>query len=111
MKPLTYAASGALLVAILSAAPHAAALDVAAGLTITEARSVSAVDKVVDRRCWRRNGVRHCRESTERRTGNDSSQSGYGYSYGAPRAEFYPAGSAAWWQAMEREGRTANPPN
>jgi len=69
MKPLIYAASGALLVAILSAAPHAAALDVAAGLMITEARSVSAVDKVVDRRCWRRNGVRHCRESNRAQDG------------------------------------------
>lgn len=111
MRTLILAASGVLLVAILSTTPHAAALNPAAGFMITEARSISAVEKVVDRRCWWRNGVRHCRESTERRRSNDSSQNGYGYSYGAPRAEFYPAGSTAWWLAMEREGRTANPPN
>jgi hypothetical protein len=111
MKTLIHAASGALLVATLSVTSHAAALDLAAGFMITEARSTSAVDKVADKRCWARNGVRHCRENTERRRSNDSAQNGYGYSYGAPRAEFYPAGSAAWWHAMEREGRTANPPN
>lgn len=67
------------------------------------------VHMVADRRCTPRRGGRPCRNVEPRRT-PEANQNGYGYSYGAPRPEFYPIGSSAWWQAMEREGRTGQGP-
>jgi hypothetical protein len=106
MKALICAAAGGLLLAA-SSSPQAAALDGTGGLS----RHVSSVvEKVADRRCSPRNRSRHCRNA-EQQPAPKASQSGYGYSYGAPRAEFYPTGSAAWWQAMQREGRTGVAPD
>jgi len=47
----------------------------------------------VARRCWWRNGVRHCR-----------SYGVYGYS-GPHYPEAYRTGSSRWWQEMDRQDR------
>jgi hypothetical protein len=105
MKTLIWAAPAALLVVSLAAgAPHAAALD---GVGPLNRPSSSMVEKVAERRCSRHSRARHCREGTRQRLPSDRNTGrGYGYAYGTPKAEFYPTGSSAWWQAMEREGRT-----
>jgi hypothetical protein len=107
MRALICAASGALLIAISTTPPQAAPLN---GTAASSHHAGSAVVEVADRRCSRRNRSRHCRDAEQQRAPK-TNQEGYGYSYGAPRAEFYPAGSAAWWQAMEREGRTGITPD
>lgn len=56
----------------------------------------SVVEKAADRRCWWRDGVRHCSRRGARV---------YGYYYGRPRPEAFPTGSTAWWRAMDLEGR------
>ena len=68
----------------------------------------SSVQTVVYRRCTIRQGRRHCRNVEPRRAPPEQTERGYGYDYGTPKAEFYPTGSSAWWQAMEREGRTGH---
>jgi hypothetical protein len=103
MKALVCAGLGALFTG-LSIPPHAAALD---GVRALHRHADPAVHQVVDKRCTSRQGGRHCRNALPRRTA-EAKQRGYGYAYGAPKAEFYPMGSAEWWQAMEREGRTGN---
>ena len=102
------AASAALLL-MLPAAAYAAPVGGLAKALAFPVRADVAIEKVAYGHCsWRRQGVRYCRRSAERPRIREYG-SGYGYDYGAPRAEFYPAGSSAWWQAMEREGRTGNP--
>ena len=87
--------------------PPAAAVSVHADLN----RHVDpAVTQVVDRRCSGRKGARNCRNREPQRT-SKAIQDGYGYAYGAPKAEFYPTGTTSWWQAMEREGRTGHSPD
>jgi hypothetical protein len=106
MKALVCAALGALLAAI-STPSYAAALDSARTL---RGHASPAAQQVADKRCTNKQGGRHCRNPSPRRA-PATNQNGYGYAYGAPKAEFYPAGSSAWWQAMEREGRTGISPD
>jgi hypothetical protein len=71
-----------------------------------------AVLQIAERRCAPGERGRNCRQGQRHRNAQPRpKEQGYGYSYGAPRAEFYPAGSSAWWQAMEREGRTGITPD
>jgi len=105
-KYLSGGAAGAALFVMLPAVACAAPVgSVAKGLA-NPARAGATIERVAY--CSWRQGVRYCRPSAERPRIREYG-SGYGYEYGAPRPEFYPAGSAAWWQAMEREGRTGNP--
>ncbi len=106
MKALVCAALGALLAA-MSSPSHAAALD---GAPALRGHASTAVHQVADKRCTNRQVGRHCRIPVPRRA-PEANQHGYGYAYGAPKAEFYPTGSSAWWQAMEREGRTGISPD
>lgn len=88
-------AAGSALVGVASA--QAAPVGNAAGMrTATPAASV--VEKAAYRNCRWRNGARHCH-----RRGDGPRV--YGYSYGRPRPEAFPTGSAAWWRAMDYEGR------
>ena len=93
----------AVLFFMLPAAAYAAPVGGVAKALADPVRAGATIEKVAYGRCSWRHGVRHCRRSAERTRVREY---GYGYDYGAPRAEFYPTGSAAWWQAMEREGRT-----
>jgi uncharacterized protein YcfJ len=101
MRVLASAALGAVLAAGFSA-PDATALS---GVS-QPGYAGPAVHAVAYRRCTMRQGRRHCRNVESRRVPPRETQRGYGYDYGTPKAEFYPTGSSAWWQAMEREGRT-----
>jgi len=103
-------AAGAVLFFMLPAVACAAPVDGVARVLADQARAAATIEKASSRHCSWRQGVRYCRPSAERPRIREYG-SGYGYDYGAPRAEFYPTGSAAWWQAMEREGRTGNPKN
>ncbi len=112
MKSPIPLASGVLLIALAYSPSPAAALKTGAGAVPREALSASDVHAAANRHCARRNGVRHCRQAAAAPApSSEFDREGYGYTYGAPRAEFYPAGTMHWWRAMEREGRTANPPN
>jgi hypothetical protein len=108
MQALLGAAFGALLAATLGAAPAAAVQ----GLRALEGHAGPAVHQIADRRCGPGQGGRHCRRAKPRRqVESTQKEEGYGYSYGNPRAEFYPTGTTHWWRAMEREGRTAVTPD
>jgi hypothetical protein len=85
----------------------ALAAPMAPGVTQTMA-TVGAQSKPQDiayRRCWWRQGHRHCRWY-DAPNGN-----GYypyrrgGYYYGPTLPEAYPVGSSRWWQEMDREDR------
>jgi hypothetical protein len=59
----------------------------------------SATQDVAYRRCWWRNGQRHCR-------GSERPYRGYGYRYYGPLyPEAYRTGSSRWWQEMDRDDR------
>ena len=61
----------------------------------------SLVDRIDYRRCWRRNGERHCRWFTT----NNEKDNNLVPAYGAGSPESYRVGTAEWWRAMERDGR------
>ena len=103
-------AAGAALFFLLPATAYAAPVDAVAKAVADQVRAGPAIEKAAYRHCSWRQGVRYCRPSANRPRIRERG-SGYGYDYGAPRAEFYPTGSAAWWQAMEREGRTGISPD
>ena len=92
------------LSAVVGAALMVSSLPIAANAGPGIAAQVSTprlAEKAAYRRCTWRNGVRRCSYGRYGRYGR-----GYGFSYGNPKAEFYRPGSHAWWDAMEREGRT-----
>jgi hypothetical protein len=94
--PLSAAVGAVLVVSSLPISASAAGPFVGAKMA-----SPQLSENAAYRRCAWRHGVRYCGYSRYRRYG-----SGYGFSYGNPKAEFYRPGSHAWWDAMEREGRT-----
>jgi hypothetical protein len=106
MKALVCATLGMLFAAI-STPSYAAAVD---GARTLPRRASTIVLETADRRCTRGQSGRHCR-TVEPRRAPEANRNGYGYVYGAPKAEFYPTGSSVWWQAMEREGRTGISPD
>ena len=99
---------GALAVGFIATAPQAAPI---AGSVVdlrTATRAASFTDTIASRRCWWRNGQRHCV-----RVGGSRSQV-----YGArgQRSDYYehipeklPYGSSSWWDQMVRENRGGNP--
>ena len=103
------AAGAALLALMWPAAASANPIGAAGAGALVEDRSARLAQQVAVR-CWRRNGVRRCRWS-------GGSPRVYGYygdyeydpRYGNPRPEEYRTGSAGWWRAMERWGRTGSP--
>ena len=99
------AAGAALLVVMLPAAAGANPIGAAGAGALVEDRPARVVQQVAVR-CWWRNGVRRCRWSGARVYG----YYGGDYRYGNPRPEAYRTGSAGWWRAMERWGRTGPSP-
>lgn len=86
--------------ALLTIAAQAAPLGNAGEIRAT-AQETSAVETVAARRCWWRNGERHCSR------GRNIRPRTYGYSpyYGRARPEDFRTGSTEWWRAMDEEGR------
>jgi hypothetical protein len=70
------------------------------------ARSTSIVEATASRRCWWRNGKRHCtRVGATRVYGSRNQRSDY-YEH---IPEKLPYGSSSWWDQMVRENRGGNP--
>lgn len=108
IKTLRVGVAGAALFVMLPAAAYAAPVGSVAAALASEAPS-QALNRVASRHCWLRDGVRRCgwRAARPRPYGYYYGPD-FEYPYGNPRAEAYPTGTAAWWRAMEREGRTGN---
>jgi hypothetical protein len=110
------AAGAAVLVVMLPTAAGATPIGAAGAGAMAGDRPAPVVDQAAAR-CWWRNGVRRCRWSGGPRVYGYYSPRVYGYygkyeydpPYGNPRPEAYRTGTAAWWRAMERWGRTGNP--
>jgi hypothetical protein len=82
---------------VANAAPAGSVISAKPGLENT-----SVVEKVAYRRCWWRDGARHCRWVHD---GRRVYGHGYGLYFGRPSPEAFPPGSSAWWRAMDYEGR------
>ena len=95
---------GAALVTLAPGTLYAAPVGRALSSLAVEARTASPVEQAAHRRCYRRNGVRVCRGA--QRTYGYRAEPSLGFTYGNPRPESLPTGSTAWWEAMERWGRT-----
>jgi hypothetical protein len=119
------AAVAGLLVVTLPTAAGATPIGALGADAVAGDRPARVVEQVATR-CWWRNGVRRCRWSGGGpRVYGYYSPGVYGYysprvygyygryendpPYGNPRPEAYRTGTAAWWRAMERWGRTGNP--
>jgi hypothetical protein len=111
------AAGAAVLVVMLPTAAGATPIGAAGAGAMAGDRPAQVVEQAAAR-CWWRNGVRRCRWSGGGpRVYGYYSPRVYGYygkyeydpPYGNPRPEAYRTGTAAWWRAMERWGRTGNP--
>ena len=90
------AAGAALMCAVDASAANATPMTIAR--PISTEKVVRLVGKAA--RCWRRNGRRYCERVRQTDRGY-----GYGLSYGQPRPEELPYGTAEWWRAMDHEDR------
>jgi hypothetical protein len=98
-------AAAALAVSIVAAAAEAAPITSAAvNLSAAAARETSFVDKAA-RRCWWRNGQRHCVRVGQQRVYGYRNQ---GSDYQEHIPEKLPYGSSSWWDQMVRENRGGN---
>ena len=90
------------MLAVLGAMPAQAAPLMATEVARTGTQST--VDQVRYRRCWMRNGERHCRWVED---GSDSNSNSYNDTrdVGSRRPEDFRFGSTEWWRAMDRQGR------
>jgi hypothetical protein len=82
------------------ALPDASVAGPSSGLHFGAAAN-SQVEQIDYRRCWMRDGKRHCR-LVHSGGGNDDNAIP---AYGAGRPESYRVGTAEWYRAMERDGR------
>jgi len=95
-----------LLAGMSAAAAHAAAIPNSVIDLRASAREASLVDKTASRRCWWRNGKRHCaRVGGTRVYGSRNQRSDYHEHI----PEKLPYGSSSWWDQMVRENRGGNP--
>jgi hypothetical protein len=99
-------AAAALAMGIIATAAEAAPIATSVVDLSAAAREVSFADKAASRRCWWRNGRRHCvRVGGSRAYGYRSQGSDY-YEH---IPEKLPYGSSSWWDQMVRENRGGNP--
>lgn len=99
-----YWITGSVSAVMLCAAPVAAQAAPLGDLTRPPALGTSAVEKVASRRCWWRNGERHCSRARYGQPRVYGSYQDYP-AYGRTRPEDLPTGSTAWWRAMDYERR------
>jgi hypothetical protein len=84
---------GCVAAALMTIGPIAHAAPLGASERGLRAQNAAPLAEPVARRCWWRNGVRHCQRYRV-----------YGYS-GPHYPEAYRTGSSRWWQEMDREDR------
>jgi uncharacterized low-complexity protein len=100
------AAAAALAVGIMATAAEAAPIASSAIDVRAAVRGASLADKTASRRCWWRNGQRHCvRVGGSRAYG----YRGQGSDYYEHIPEKLPYGSSSWWDQMVRDNRAGNP--
>ena len=106
-RVLSVLSGAAVLMTVTATAAGAAPLANGPGGMAVMARGASAVEPVATRRCYSRNGARAaCRRNAAPRYAYRPQPGDYGPTYGNPVPESLPIGSIAWWEAMERWGRT-----
>lgn len=99
-------AAVALAAGIIATAAQAAPIASSAIDLRSAAREASFADKTASRRCWWRNGQRHCARVGGSRAYGYRSQ---GSDYYEHIPEKLPYGSSSWWDQMVRENRAGNP--
>jgi hypothetical protein len=65
----------------------------------------SPIQQIDYRRCWTRDGKRHCRWVSSGGSNVGGRDDNAIPAYGAGRPENYRVGTAEWYRAMERDGR------
>ena len=98
-------AAAALAVSIVATAAAAAPIASSVVDLGATAREASLVDKTASRRCWWRNGQRHCVRVGQQRVYGYRNQ---GSDYQEHIPEKLPYGSSSWWDQMVRENRGGN---
>jgi hypothetical protein len=100
-------AAAALALGFVATAVEAAPVTAFATDLGVAARESSLADQTASRRCWWRNGQRHCvRVGGSRRV---YGYRGQGSDYYEHIPEKLPYGSSSWWDQMVRENRAGNP--
>ena len=99
-------AAAALAVIIIAAPAEAAPIASSVVDLSATAREASFADKTASRRCWWRNGQRHCVRVGGSRVYGYRNQ---GSDYYEHIPEKLPYGSSSWWDQMVRENRGGNP--
>jgi hypothetical protein len=96
---------GTVLLALAPSALYAAPVGRGLSSLAADVRAATPVEQAAHRRCYWRNGVRVCQRGAQRPYAYRP-QPSLGFSYGNPNPDSLPPGSVAWWEAMERWGRT-----
>ena len=98
------------LLLLAPSALHAAPIGAGRSLAVEQARASTLVEPAANRGRYRRNGVGAYRRNAEphayRKPHAYRTETSLGFTYGNPTPESFPTGSRAWWEAMERWGRT-----
>ena len=105
----TFQLAAAMVLGVAAGAAQAAPLAVwpSAKLAAQTAPGLmSDIILVADRRCWWRNGHRHCRRGAWPAPGYGDTAAGNYYEQDARRL---PVGSQRWWDIKDREGSTGRP--
>jgi len=69
------------------------------GSRLTE-QSGQRLERVAERRCWRQQGRRYCRDYRDQRQTSD---------YYVRDPDRLPYGTSRWWEEMQRANRAGNP--
>ena len=106
MRKLELAAALVVGVVMCSGRPAPVA---AASTTRLKSVSVETTAKPVSRRCWLRNGQKHCRRSDGSMASGARGHRARGGDYYERDASKLPFGSQRWWTVKEGEGSTGRP--
>jgi hypothetical protein len=98
--------AAALVAGFLANAAQAAPIATSAIDLKVATQEASYTDRIASRRCWWRNGERHCVKVGGSRVYGARGQQGSDYYEHIP--EKLPYGSSSWWDQMVRENRGGN---
>lgn len=102
---LRYALAATIAIGAMTPAADAAPFARAGSELTAGAGSAAGIDTVAYRKCWTRNGKRHCRLYRGEPAYRYRDDDGY-YEHDADKL---PYGSQRWWDQMLRENRAGNP--